>query len=101
MEALKLKNQKKYALAVEFAEFKKPLKEDASTTKSQEPYGLVTGIVYSPEKSSAVVDQKIVHEGDTIRCVVVAKIHKDKVLFEKSGNKWEQGVRQTPGTYWE
>lgn len=100
MEALKLKNQKKYALTAELADLEKPLREDASRPKSQATHGLVTGIVHSPEKSSAVVDQKIVHEGDKIRDVVVVKIYKDKVVFKKNDNKWEQAVRQTPEAYW-
>ncbi len=61
---------------------------------------MVVGIVYSAEKSSAVIDNKIVHEGDTIRSVAVFKIYENKVVFEKNDNKWEQTVRQTPNPYW-
>ncbi len=100
LEALNLENQKEYALTAEFTELEKPLRENAPTPKSKATHGLVVGIVYSPEKSSAIINHKIVHEGDTIQGVAVVKIFEDKVVFEKNGNKWEQAVRQTPDAYW-
>ncbi len=100
LEALNLEKQKEYALTVELAELEKPLRENAPTPKPKATHGLVAGIVYSPEKPSAVVDHKIVHEGDTIQGVAVVKIYKHKVVFEKNGNEWGQAVRQTPEAYW-
>lgn len=99
-EALNLENQKEYALSAELAELEKTLSEEPPTPKSKETYGLLLGIVYSPDKSSAVVDNKILHEGDSIHGVHVFKIYEGKVVFEKNGNRWEQVVRQTPDTYW-
>ena len=98
--ALNLEKQKKYALTVGFEKLEKRSKENAITTKPKATHGLVKGIVYSSEKPSAVVDHKIVHEGETIHAVAVVKIYKDKVEFEKNGKKWEQKVRQTPEAYW-
>ncbi len=98
--ALNLEKQKKYALTVGFAKLEKRSKENAITPKPKATHGLVKGIVYSSEKSSAVVDHKIVHERDTIHGVAVVKIYKDKVEFEKNGKKWEQKVQQTPEAYW-
>jgi hypothetical protein len=99
-EALNLENQKEFALNAELAELQKPLGEKPPTPESKETHGLLLGIVYSPDKSSAVVDNKILHEGDSIHGVHLFKIHEGKVVFDKNGNRWEQTVRQTPGTYW-
>jgi hypothetical protein len=99
-EAFNLDTQKEYALTADLAELEKPLREKAPTPKSKATHGLVAGIVYSPEKSSAVVDNKIVHEGNNIHGVSVFKIYEDKIVFEKNGNKWEQAVGQTPDASW-
>jgi len=53
----------------------------------------LTGILYAQGNQSAVVDGKIVHEGDTINGVKVIKIHKDKVEFESAGKTWTQKVK--------
>jgi hypothetical protein len=99
MVALNLERQKEYALTVRLAELERP-KEKAITPETKATHGLVGGIVYSSDKASAIVDHKIVHEGDTIHGVAVVKIYKDKVVFEKNGDKWEQAVGQTPEAYW-
>ena len=99
-EALNLERQKEYALTVGFAKLEKRSKENAIIPKSKATHGLVKGIVYSSEKPSTVVDHQIVHEGETIHGVVVVKIYKDKVEFEKNGKKWEQKVQQTPEAFW-
>ncbi|MHC4596275.1 MAG: MFS transporter [Planctomycetota bacterium] len=53
---------------------------------------VLTGILYVEGNSSAVVDGKIVHEGDTINGAKVIKIHEDKVDFERAGETWTQRV---------
>ena len=53
----------------------------------------LTGILYAEGNSSAVVDGKIVHEEDTINGVKVIKIHRDKVEFERAGERWTQQVK--------
>lgn len=52
----------------------------------------LTGILYAGDNSSAVVDGKIVHEGDTINGVKVIKIHEHEVEFERAGETWMQRV---------
>ncbi|MCK4435193.1 hypothetical protein KAU87_00120 [Candidatus Bathyarchaeota archaeon] len=47
--------------------------------------GWLTSIVYSEESASAMVSNKIVHEGDMVNGYKVVKIHRDKVEFEKNG----------------
>jgi len=61
---------------------------------------VVTGITYAEEEPSAVVGYDIVHEGDTIRGVKVVKIYRDKVEFEKDGERWTQGVQEKPNRAW-
>ena len=99
-EVFYLDAQKEYALNAEVSESEKSLTENTPTLKSKSTQGLVSGIVYSSEKSSAVIDNKIVHEGDELQGVSVVKIFKDKVVFQKNDNKWEQAVQQIPEAYW-
>ena len=47
--------------------------------------GFVTGILY---------------EQDTIHGVRVVEIHRDKVEFEKNGERWSQRIQQTPPAVW-
>ena len=61
----------------------------------------VTGILFSNDKSSAIIGYRIVHEGETIHDVKVVKIHKDKVEFEKDGKRWTQTIQGAPTAYWE
>ncbi len=46
---------------------------------------VVTSIVYSEQDASAVVSDRIVHDGDMIDGYKVVKIHSGKVEFEKDG----------------
>ncbi len=62
-------------------------------------YRLVTAIIYSEDKPSAVIGNQIVHEGDTLRGINVVKIYKDKVEFEKNGKRWTQAVENNPVNY--
>ncbi len=52
----------------------------------------LTGILYTEDNPTAVVDGKIVHEDDVIGGVRVLKIHKHKVEFESSGQRWSQSM---------
>jgi hypothetical protein len=66
----------------------------------QATHWVVTGILYSADKPSAIVDGKIVHNGDSISGVTVVQIYKDKIEFAKNGKKWEQTVQQKPEDNW-
>ncbi len=61
---------------------------------------VVTGITHAEEEPSAIIGYDIVHEGDTIRGVKVVKIYRDKVEFEKDGERWTQGVQDKPNRAW-
>ena len=63
-------------------------------------YGVVSGILYVVEDSSALVDDHIVKEGETIYGVTVVKIDKDAVEFSKCGKTWRQRVREKPDPAW-
>ena len=77
-----------------------PKKENINdnTSKSEsETFGLVTGICYSRDKPSAVINNKtIVYEGDTIDGVTIVKIYKDKVEFTKDGKSWALKIIKLP-----
>lgn len=53
---------------------------------------LLKGIVHSNDKSTAVISDRLFHEGDTINGVTIREISKDKVILEKDGKSWEQKV---------
>jgi hypothetical protein len=99
-ETADLERQKNYALTVTLPELEKRLKQDLLKPEPTPTHGLVTGIVYSADKPSAIIDRKIVHEGDVIYGATVVKIYRDGVKFSKKGKNWEQKVRQTPEAYW-
>ncbi len=66
-----------------------------SATATQAGTGrlIVKGIVLSGDKSSAIIDNQIVREGEKILGATVVKINKDSVEFEKNGKSWKQRVR--------
>ncbi|MFC1604313.1 OmpA family protein, partial [Planctomycetota bacterium] len=64
---------------------------------SDEQTGLIRSIVNS---RTALIDTQAVGEGDTIYGVTVVRIHVDKVEFEKDGNRWTQGLNETPSRQW-
>jgi len=59
---------------------------------AQPSYMRVTAILYSDSPSS-IINGEIVKEGQTIKGATVVKIHKDKVEFEKDGQRWTQSLR--------
>ena len=56
--------------------------------------GWLTSIVYSEENASAIVSDKVVHEGDMIDGYKIVKIHRDKVEFEKNGKIFTKQVNR-------
>jgi hypothetical protein len=55
---------------------------------------VVNGILYSEDKASAVVGNKIVRQGDRIQGATVIRIDKDSVEFEMNGRRWTEKVRR-------
>ena len=54
----------------------------------------VTGIMYSPDKPSAIVNSNIVHEGDAVGDVMIIEIENGWVRFEKRGKSWAQVIEE-------
>jgi hypothetical protein len=99
-ETADLERGKNYALTVTLPELEERLKQNLLRPEPELTHGLVTGIVYSANKHSAIVDRKIVHEGDVIYGATVVKIYRDSVKFSKKDKNWEQKVQQAPEAYW-
>lgn len=64
-------------------------------------HGLVTGMLYNDENASVIIDTQILKAGDTIHGVKVIKILRNKVEFEKNGQRWMQKVGETPAPEWQ
>ncbi|MHC4636639.1 MAG: hypothetical protein ACYTBP_06930 [Planctomycetota bacterium] len=55
---------------------------------------VVTGILYSEDKSSAVINGSIVSEGDEVFGITVIKIDSRNVTFQKGDKTWTQKVQE-------
>jgi len=55
---------------------------------------IVKSILYSQDNSSAIISNRIVHEGDQIQGASITKIDKDSVEFEMNGKKWTQEIQR-------
>jgi hypothetical protein len=99
-DILRLERQKQYALTTGLAQLEKKLKDNVLQPKPEATHGMVTGIIYSSDRPAAVIDRKILHEGDTIDGVKVVKIYRDRVVFGKKGRGWDQRVGEKPGASW-
>ncbi|MDT8303430.1 MAG: hypothetical protein RQ760_18265, partial [Sedimentisphaerales bacterium] len=55
---------------------------------------IVKSILYSEDNSSAIISNRIVHEGDQIQGASITKINKDSVEFDINGKKWSQGIQR-------
>ena len=53
---------------------------------------LVTGILYSQEEPTAIVNTRVVREGQQLSGATVVKIKRDSVEFEMNGRRWRQTV---------
>jgi len=62
--------------------------------------GMVSGILFDEANPAALIDNKLVHEGDTIADVKIVQINARRVQFEKKGRIWTQGVGQKPNSIW-
>ena len=63
-------------------------------------YGMVKGVLCVTDDSSALIDEHIVKEGETIYGVKVVKIDRDAVEFSKYRKTWRQRVREKPDPAW-
>jgi hypothetical protein len=66
--------------------------ERPKTGKTGRP--TVRSIVYSEDNPSAVIDGRIVHEGEKVLDATIVKINRDSVEFEVGGKRWKQNIRE-------
>jgi hypothetical protein len=55
---------------------------------------VVKGIVFSADKPAAIVNNKIVYQGQAVDGVTVSKINRDSVEFAALGKTWSQTVER-------
>jgi len=95
-----LEKQKRYALNKGLPALEQRLIENATTSKDQIKPGVVAAIVYSRRKPAAIINGKIVHEYDYIDQTKIARIHRDRVEFNRNGKPWQQKVQEKAAKYW-
>jgi len=66
------------------------------TARSTEPPVdlMVTGILYSDDRPTAIIGTQVVREGQQIFGATVEKIDTDGVQFERNGRRWKQAVNR-------
>lgn len=99
-QLIQLEKNKRYAETIGVRKLQKRLKEFQPADRPPLAQGVVTGIVHSEDRPSAIIDGRIVYERDTLLRVRVVKIHRNRVDFVKGGRQWSQQVRQTPSSFW-
>ncbi|MBN2139271.1 MAG: hypothetical protein JW720_15825 [Sedimentisphaerales bacterium] len=82
-----LEKEKNYFLTVRLPDREKQSRS-MTLNPPVETHGLVNGIVYGSQKRSALVDRKIVHEGETIYSIKVVEIHRRSIVFKKNDKSW-------------
>ena len=94
--------------SVEFKEWdvqrpslKARLGENVAITTREATHGVVGGIVYTKDNPSAIIDSKLLKEGQMIHGVKIIKIHKAVVEFEKDSQRWTQKTGETADLFWQ
>ncbi|MCJ7728390.1 MAG: hypothetical protein MUO27_00670 [Sedimentisphaerales bacterium] len=75
-------------------------KKDVVLERPEPRFGVVTAILYSDDTPTVLIEDQMLHEGDTIHEVKVMDISTDKVQFDKQGEKWEQKVQEPAKPEW-
>ncbi|GAG51190.1 unnamed protein product, partial [marine sediment metagenome] len=63
-------------------------------TQSDQLQLIVKGIVHSKDKPSAIINGRIMREGEKISSATIVKINRSEVVFEMNGRKWAQKVQR-------
>ncbi|TFG49399.1 MAG: hypothetical protein E4H40_03065 [Candidatus Brocadiia bacterium] len=66
----------------------------ASTSKYGNGQLVITGILYSEDKASAVINGRIVYQGDEVLGAKIMKIERKSIEFEMDGKTWTQKVQE-------
>lgn len=64
------------------------------------PNGMVMGMLINEVNPVALINNKLVHEGDTLSGVKIVQISAREIQFEKNGKMWTQAVGQKPTAVW-
>ena len=86
------------------AEIENSMKEDVFTEVSpiqQQPKGIVNATAYVEKNWLAMVDDKVVHAGDTIDNVKILKIDAKQVQFKKNSQTWTQKLGENQEALWQ
>ena len=75
-------------------------KKEAVVERPEPRFGVVTAILYCEEDPTVLIEDQILHEGDTIHEVKISDINTDKVQFDKQGQRWEQKVQEPAKPEW-
>jgi hypothetical protein len=76
-------------------------KQAGNANKTAPPIrGKIVAILYSEQNPSVVVDDNILHAGDTLHGVTVIGIYPDYVEFAKNEKTWTQKLYQQPPAQW-
>jgi hypothetical protein len=78
------------------ANLRNPMVFGATSTSGNGTAGgpVVKGIVYSEDKPSAIISDRIVSAGDTVAGATIVKINPDSVDFATGDKKWTQKVER-------
>ena len=69
--------------------------ETSQAIEPAETGGLVVkGIVFSANKPSAIINNQIYSEGQTVNGATISKITKESVEFEANEKRWSQFVQR-------
>jgi hypothetical protein len=72
------------------------IKDNQGKISGNEEIGVmdVKSILYSDDKPSVVIGNKLVYLNQAINGITVCEIHKDYIVFEKDGIKWNQKIAE-------
>jgi len=62
--------------------------------------GRVSGILYTVEDSTAIINGQLLKKGDTLDGVTILEIERDRVEFEKKAERWYQRIGERPNSAW-
>jgi hypothetical protein len=96
----KLQRSKEHDLKIFLPAFEKSLKQKIMAPKPKVANGVISGIVCSRDKNSAVIGGKIVQQGGSLGEVKVASIHPDHIEFERKSKRWKQKVGEPASSNW-
>jgi hypothetical protein len=72
------------------------IRSNQGKTSGNEEIGVmdVKSILFSDDKPSVVIGNKLVYLNQAINGITVCEIHKDYIVFEKDGIKWKQKITE-------